>query len=206
MKSKATLILSAALAVLALVPAAAADKKISKPRSNEVVLVARIIVSPAIDREFYSHYVYANMVPIYKAFKGKLPDDQVFLETNTPGKSDDAAEQNLVGDLGDVGFAKVAIPKKREIQIDGSKVQIVGNAYLSFYLPLNRKIIVPEGVNYVYLGTFTYSVKDEFFNVSDISRSDEFDAAAIAVEKAFGKDAQLTRANLLALEDPTKKK
>ena len=65
---------------------------------------------------------------------------------------------------------------------------------------------MPEGVNYVYLGTFTYSIKDEFFNISDIAKSDEFDDASAAVLKAFGKDAQLPRANLLSLDPETEKK
>ena len=64
---------------------------------------------------------------------------------------------------------------------------------------------VPEGVNYIYLGTFTYSIKDEFFTISDVAKSDEFDAAAVAVAKAYGKEAQLTRANLISLEPKDKK-
>jgi hypothetical protein len=209
MKTRANLILAAAMAVLALAPAAAKDKVV-KPRSNEVILVARFVASPSIDRDFYSHYVSFEAPGVSakadRSLKGKIPDDSVYLETNEPNAAPVWAKWNYMGSIGEFGFAKVSIPKKREIQLDGARVYIVDNGFLYFDLPVGRKISVPEGVNYVYLGTFTYSVKDEFFTISDISKSDEFDAAAVAVAKAYGKEAQLTRANLLALDDPTKKK
>jgi hypothetical protein len=209
MKTRAALILTAAMAVLALAPAAAKDK-ITKPRSSEVVLVARFVVSPGIDRDFYSHYVAFKAPGIEaeadKSLKGRVPDESVYLQTQEPDKSAWRMTWNYTGSLGEVGFAKVSIPKKREIQVNGARVYLVDNAFLYFDLPIVRKISVPEGVNYIYLGTFTYSIKDEYFTISDIAKSDEFDAAAEAVAKAYGKDAQLTRANLLALDPADAKK
>jgi hypothetical protein len=209
MKARSALILSAAMAVLAIAPAAAKDK-ISKPRSSEVVLVARFVVSPGLDRDFFSHYVAFKAPGIEavadKSLKGKVPDDSVYLQTQEPDKVAWRMTWNYTGSLGEIGFAKVPIPKKREIQVNGARVYLVDNAFLYFDLPIVRKIAVPEGVNYVYLGTFTYSLKDEFFTISGADKSDEFDAAAEAVAKAYGKEAQLTRANLLALDRPEEKK
>jgi hypothetical protein len=209
MKKLTILILAASLTAAALAPAAAEDK-VSKPRSSEVVLVARFVVSPAIDREFYSHYVTFEAPGISakpdKKLKGKTPDDTIYLETNEPNKAEMWAKWNKLGIVGEIGFVKVSIPKKREIELDDARVYVVDNDFLYFDLPVLRKISVPEGVNYVYLGTFTYSVKDEFFMISDIAHSDEFDDAAVAVTKAFGKDAELTRVNLLPLDDPAGKK
>jgi hypothetical protein len=141
-----------------------------------------------------------------KKLKGRIPDDTVYLETNEPNKAEMWAKWNKFGTVGEIGFTKVSIPRKREIELDGARVYIMDNSFLNFDLPVLRKISVPEGVNYVYLGTFTYSVKDEFFMISDIAHSDEFDDAAVAVTKAFGKDAALTRVNLLSLDDPAAKK
>jgi hypothetical protein len=208
MNIRAKIILTAALAAIALAPAAAKDK-ITKPRSNEVVLVARFVVSPGLDRDFYSHYTAFKapgiVVPVNKSLKGKTPDDTVYLQTQLPDK-DFQWKWDYMGALGEVGFAKVSIPKKREIQVNGARVYVVDNDYLFFDLPIVRKISVPEGVNYIYLGTFTYSLKNEFFMISDIAKSDEFDAAAEMVAKTYGKEAQLTRANLIALDPAEAKK
>jgi hypothetical protein len=218
MKTLKSFIVVAALVVLALAPVAAEKKEaITKPRSSEVVLVARIIVNPPIDREFYSHYVSFTAPGVEakadKSLKGKTPDDSVYLQFGEVGKGFTFAKTEYVyaksayfGTIGDIGFLKMPIPKNRQIRLDFARVYAVDNAFLYFDLPLYRGITVPDGANYVYLGTFTYSVKDEFFTVSDISRSDEFDAAAVAVAKEFGDKAQLVRVNLLDLEDPSKKK
>lgn len=210
MKTKASLLIAVALAALALSPAAAADKKPTKPRANEVVLVARFVVSPSLNREFYANYA-AFKAPgieatVDKKLKGKTPDDSVYIQTRTPGKADIEAVKTYSAALGEIGFVKLTIPKNREIQIDGARVYIVDNGFLFFDLPLVRKIVVPEGANYVYLGTFTYSLKDEFFNIADISKSDDFDSALAATQKAYGDGAELVRANLLDLAEPGPKK
>jgi hypothetical protein len=218
MKTLKLFSLAAALLVLALAPAAAEkEKKVTKPRASEVVLVARIIVSPSIDRDFYSHYVTFKApgveATVDRSLKGKIPDDSVYLELGDATKSYSfmgdkyvPVNRQYLGTLGEIGLLKTSIPKSRQIRLDLARVYVVDNGFLYFGLPLFRSITVPEGVNYVYLGTFTYTLKNEFFDVSGIARSDEFDAAAAAVAKTYGPDAQLVRVNLLELEDPTKKK
>lgn len=207
MKRNAALLIALALSALVLAPAAAADKKPTKPRSNEVVLVARFAVSPSIDREFYSNYV-AFKAPgieatVDKKDKGRTPDDSVYLETNSQiGGTYYTAAKNYLAALGEIGFVKIQIPKSREIQINGARVYVVGNGFLYFDLPIGAKIVVPEGANYVYLGTFSYSLKDEYFRIGGASKSDEFDAAAVALAKEYGEGAQLVRANLLDLSAP----
>jgi hypothetical protein len=207
MKNKASLLIALALAALALAPAAAADKKPTKPRANEVVLVARFVVSPTPDRDFFSHYA-AFKAPgveasVDRSLKGKTPDDSVYLETNVPGSNSYySAVRTRLSSLGELGFVKIQIPKNREIQIDGARVFLVDNGFLFFDLPIMSKIVVPEGANYVYLGTFSYSLANEFFNIASISKSDEFDAALVATQKAYGDGAELVRANLLDLSAP----
>jgi hypothetical protein len=218
MKTLKSIIFAATLIVLALAPAAAEKvKKVTKPRSSEVVLVARIIVSPSIDTEFYSHYVSFEAPGVEatadKSLKGKTPDSSVYLELGDATKSMSFAGNKYVranrvylGSLGNIGLLKTDLPKSRQIRLDVARVYIVDNGFLYFELPIYRSITVPEGANYVYLGTFTYTLKNEFFEISDISRSDEFDAAAAAVAKAYGPEAQLVRVNLLDLKDPSEKK
>jgi hypothetical protein len=208
MKKQAIFILAVSLVVVALSPIGAEDK-VSKPRSDEVVIVARLVVTPAINRDFYSHYVSFD-VPGFEAkpnrsWKGKLPDDLVYLQTKEPGENIARSKCYLLGAVGDIGFAKVSIPTNREIEVVGGVVNMVDNDFLFFDLPILRKIVVPAGVNYIYLGTFTYTMKDEFFNISEISNSDEFDAAVVMVKKTFGDGANLVRVNLLDLSKEKEK-
>jgi hypothetical protein len=218
MKNLKPFMIAAALVALALAPAAAESReKVTKPRSNEVVLVARFVLTPSLDRDFYSHYVSFKAPGVEaqadKSLKGKTPDDSVYIQYGEVGKNFTFAKTRYeyvktayAGSLGEIGYFKVAIPKDRQIRLDSARVYVVDNGFLYFDLPIFRKIAVPEGSNYVYLGTFTYSIKDEYFSIGDISLSDEFDAATVAVAKAYGPDAQLVRVNLLSLEDPAPKK
>jgi len=194
-----------------------AEDKISKPRGSEVIIVARIQISPAPNRDFFSHYASfetpSTKVSVSRSVrKGDIPNDTLALFTKDQypkmrfGNVMDFSgySSTAFGNLGDVSLAKFSIPKNREIEIGYVRVYVVDNGFLFFDVPINRKIVIPEGVNYVYLGTIACTMANEYFEISDISISDEFDGAQAYVAKTFGAQAQLVRVNLLAVDKAKK--
>jgi hypothetical protein len=220
MKSNKTLIMSAMLVAFVLASSFAESgerKKVTKPGSNEVVIVIRAAIDPPVDRDFYSNYKVIkspglDMKPDKKR-KGKTPKDEVVIEFGETDKSITLDKKEFVymrraymGSLGEFGYFKVEIPKNREIRLDQMQVYIDDSPVLYYKLPLHCGIAVPKGTRYVYLGNFTYTIADEFFTISGATRSDEFEAAAAVVAKQFGAKAKLERVNPIALEDTGKKK
>lgn len=67
-------------------------------------------------------------------------------------------------------------------------------------LPLQAKIEVPSDVQYVYIGDFTCKCSKPFYDITDVKRTDNFDAAARAVKEVYGKDAELERVPLISLD------
>jgi hypothetical protein len=209
MNKPAIIAIAASLIVLGLSPAAS-ESKISKPRSNEVILVTRFVVTPSLDMDFFAHYAEfegpgAEGTPdSFLKDKSKIPGNTLYLQVNEPGKEETKAKRLSSGLFGEFNFTKVSIPKNREIEVDGARVYLTDNAFLFFGLPLVRKVVIPEGANYVYLGSFNYAMKDDFFNFGSITQLDEYDAAVKAVSDKFGKVAELVRVNLLSLEEEKK--
>jgi hypothetical protein len=204
--------IAAALAILSclcLSGLSAADKLAKKPRASEVVIVARFEISPALDRNFFSNYAYIKTPYVEmgsKPKKGETPADTLVLYTGNPANKANSVvmyydQQTDFGALGETGYAKLSIPKSREIVLKYVRVYIVNNPLLFLDLPIQRKIVVPEGVNYVYLGTFGYEMENEYFDIKSISLSDEFDGARDYVAKTFGAGAELSRVNLQKLEE-----
>lgn len=183
---------------------AAAEGKITKPRSSEVVIVARMQFTPALDRDFFSHYA-GFLAPYPGAFaektkKGEATSDTMALYARDPKEAASdipyLTPTSPFGRPGDISLGKMVIPKDRRIQIDYARVYVFGNEYFYFDLPIGRTIVVPEGVNYVYLGTFTYTFENEYFTIAGVGLTDEFDAAKTHVAETFGEGAQLVRVNL----------
>jgi hypothetical protein len=203
----AVLSLTAAMAVLALSTAAAKDK-ITKPKSNEVVLVLRLVIDPPINDAFYAHYAkvlekgIANVkIKPDRDSKDEAPAHYFSLYLNKAGRNEIFQRGFSGGKVGEFNFLKRPIPKGRMLEISGMRAYIFGNPFLRFDIPVFHNISIPEGANYIYLGTFVVKTKDEYFNISEISRIDEYDAAAKVIENNYGKDAKLVRVNLLELPD-----
>jgi hypothetical protein len=197
--------LAVAMVVLALSPVAAKDK-FPKPKSNEIVIVARIVIEPSINDEFYAHYAdilkdgISNITLTHNK-KDEAPSHCFDIFLSRAGKSDYYQQQYSGGKLGEVNYLKRSIPKDRMMEIAGMRIFIFGNPFLYIDLPIFHDINIPEGTNYVYLGTFILKTKDEYFNVSEISQVDEYDAAVKAVERDYGPSAQLVRVNLLDIPE-----
>jgi hypothetical protein len=198
-----------AMIAIALAPVSAKDQeKAAKPKENEVVIVARLLIDPPIDDAFFAHYAtvlekgIANIkIVSSKKSKGEAPSHSYSIFINKVGRAQFFQRNYRGGQLGDIGYLKCSIPKDRMLEISGMRVYIFGNPFLSFDFPIFHNIKLPEGVNYVYLGTFALKMRDEYFNISSISQIDEYDAAVKAVQDDFGTEANLVRVNLLEPEE-----
>lgn len=209
MTLRAKLCLCLLLMTFAAVGITAADKYKSKPKSNEVVIVTRFLITPEIDNDFFSNYIAFEVPGMVakrdKSLKGELPKHSIHIQTNKVNRSMMYAEMEYGGSLGGFCFLKLTIPKDRQIQIDGARLYVFTNSFLYVDLPLFRKVSVPEDVHYIYLGSLQYDFAGNFFEIKSISKLDEFDIAAVELAKQYGPDARLYRANLSQIEEPAKK-
>ena len=89
--------------------------------------------------------------------------------------------------------------RKRFIEIHSLRYYFAGAEAVFLTLPLQVKIEVPDDVRYVYIGDFTCKCSKPFYDITDVKRTDNFDAAAQAVKKVYGKDAELERVPLIPL-------
>jgi len=202
-------IASALLAGLLVLAAASAEPKVSKPRSSEVVIVFRVEVKPDVDRDFYSNYASFSSPWVSAALprglkKGELPADSLSFVWFEDGAY--LGTRVYLGPAAGLQMVKISIPKNRTIDLASLRYFLYDNSYLYFDLPVLRKIVVPEGANYVYVGTFTYTIADEYFRISDITLSDEYDGAHAQVAKVYGESARLLRVNLIKLDPDQDKK
>lgn len=202
MKKRLAFVFTALLASVVSV-ALYAEPKVDYPHPNEVVIVFRASFTPDVDRDFFSHYAVIRC-PLYgntsgkSSEQGELPRDSMSLLC-----ADDASSWGSwyhLDDSSGLCMLKLRIPKTRTIDIAAIRYFLYGESVLNFTLPILRKIVVPEGANYVYLGSFTYTIADEYFRVSDITLSDEYDGAQAKVAKIYGESARLVRVNLIKLD------
>jgi hypothetical protein len=61
-------------------------------------------------------------------------------------------------------------------------------------LPFGKEITIPEGAQYVYIGSLVYELDPKTFQVKSLKILDEYESAQAAVKKLVGKDVELVRA------------
>ena len=190
--------------LLVISPVINADSKPNKPRSTEVVLVARFKVTPPINYNFFQNYLkfkspgVENNINIKQV---KINDEyQSTLQLAFMRTTDATESSTAFGYLGKFCYTKISIPKDRIIILSYVRVFILNNALTYFNLPIQKKIIIPENVNYVYLGTFEYEIENEYFIINNASLSDEYDEAKKFVAATYDSNAELVRVNLINLK------
>lgn len=96
---------------------------------------------------------------------------------------------------GDFFFVYCTYPKKeRKINFNGFYYLPYGIFDAYIVLPFMKEIIVPEGADYVYIGTLEYDIDPETFQVKSMKLIDEYDEANIATPKILKKKkAELIR-------------
>jgi len=177
----------------------AADKKPPKaPRRNEVVVVFSLKIQPLPDTEFFANYSHM--------YFSKLNIGHYYSTTDKVAINASNVRMSLVGmpeeDARDIGFAMVTFPfayGKRYVNLHNLRYYFAGSEALFVNVPMQVKIEVPDDVRYVYIGDFTCKCSKPFYDITDIKRVDNFDAAAKAVKEVYGKDAELERVPLIPL-------
>lgn len=177
----------------------AVDKKPPKaPRRNEVVVVFSLKIQPLPDTEFFANYSHM--------YFSKLNIGHYYSTTDKVAINASNVRMSLVGmpeeDARDIGFAMVTFPfayGKRYVNLHNLRYYFAGSEALFVNVPMQVKIEVPDDVRYVYIGDFTCKCSKPFYDITDIKRVDNFDAAAKAVKEVYGKDAELERVPLIPL-------
>jgi hypothetical protein len=215
------------LGTLVIVPSSFAQPKIEKPGKNDVVVVTRISMAPALNLDHYWG-CYENFFSRTKVLSalaktqggGPTLSSDLFVKKQNakmdrkkeaeswimayPGgkwKEMTSSEYRQISQLGEFSVLRMPIPKDRTIYLERVWVFLFGNLTFSFGLPIEQKIVIPEGANYVYIGSLDYVTKGDFLEVTAVNRRDEYDLACDFVHKNYGEAAQLVRVNLL---DPDK--
>ncbi len=197
--NKKIILISVILAV-AVMSIATAEQKFPKPKKNEVVVIARAIVDPPVNDEFFAQYHNLESRSILK--DKKIKDSEKKTSASLACGYGYKRTWGLAEVKDGVYVAiKVSIPKDKILRFPLFECYPANYAFLKFYLPVSAQIMVPEGVNYVYLGTFTYKVRGLNFEVIDMKLIDEFDAASAFVAEKYGKDAKLMRVPLGPIEE-----
>ncbi|QOW60509.1 hypothetical protein [Treponema pedis] len=177
-----------------------ADTKDTKPPTkNEIVLVFSVKVLPAPSTEFFSNYRNVQFGRIGSGADGIIADKIRLEGANRRMKLSVISDE----DAKSVDFSMYKLPfayGKRYIEIHNLLYLFAGSGIAFINLPIHSKIEVREGVKYVYLGDFIVKCKTPFYDISEVKRSDNFDAAALAVKKRYGEDAELERVPLVPLQ------
>ncbi len=194
-----TVLVSVILAA-AVISVASAEQKFPKPKKTEVVIIARAIVDPPVNDEFYAQYhkLSSRSITVDKKVKDSEKKTTAALVCGY-GYRRTWAEAEVKD--GTYVAMKVSIPKDRILRFPFFECYPANYGLLRFYLPVSAQITVPEGVNYVYLGTFAYKVRGLNFDVVDMKLLDEFDAASAFVAEKYGKDAKTMRVPLGPIAD-----
>ena len=178
----------------------AADKKRpAAPGKDEIVMVFSLKLQPSPDTEFFAKYTDMSFAALSLKRYG-TGKDVIVLKFNNAKYSMQAWTEK---DADAVGFAMFQVgfaARKRYLELSRLQYHFAGSEALFVTLPLRVKIEVPDDVRYVYIGDFTCKCSKPFYDITDVKRTDNFDAAAKAVKEVYGKDAELERVPLISLD------
>ncbi len=178
----------------------AADKKRpAAPGKDEIVMVFSLKLQPSPDTEFFAKYTDMSFAALSLKRYG-TGKDVIVLKFNNAKYSMQAWTEK---DADAVGFAMLQVgfaARKRYLELRSLQYHFAGSEALFVTLPLRVKIEVPDDVRYVYIGDFTCKCSKPFYDITDVKRTDNFDAAAKAVKEVYGKDAELERVPLISLD------
>jgi len=178
----------------------AADKnRPAAPGKDEIVMVFSLKLQPSPDTEFFAKYTDMSFAALSLKRYG-TGEDVIVLKFNNAKYSMQAWTEK---DADAVGFAMLQVgfaARKRYLELSSLQYHFAGSEALFVTLPLRVKIEVPDDVRYVYIGDFTCKCSRPFYDITDVKRTDNFDAAAKAVKEVYGKDAELERVPLISLD------
>lgn len=177
-----------------------AKEKYPKPKTNEVVIITRFSSDANFNEDFFLKY-YDISGHILKL---KTPKDEseklthASLAYTTKFKR---IYESLIPLQDDMFFTlRLGIPENRVFVLSEAEIYPAGIYYFRILLPFNFEITIPEGVNYVYLGTFHYEMEGIQYDINSITLIDEFEKAEAFVKEKYGEDAELVRIPVTPVE------
>ena len=192
-------ILSLALCVLFVLPAFSADKKLSNPGKNEVILIGRIMVKSDADFNFIAktrgvNEKYLNDKPTYHI--PFAPEDENDYDDDYEDFVDD--NPKVVFEDGEFFAAVYKVNKKtRNLKFSGMlKYAFFGVKNSFIWLPFDFNIDVPQDVKAMYLGSFYFETTGTDFVFKKTAHPDEYELAQEALDKVTKKHYDLYRADL----------
>jgi hypothetical protein len=176
MKSLKSLLVG--LVLLALNPFARAQAVPLKnaPAANEVVVVVNVKFEPRPDYSFYSAYNE------YDPNEAEPFAPYVKLVTESKDSEDKGA-------IGKNASFKIKMTKDRTVMLLGFCAFLANYHDIQVLLPIQASIVVPQGTNFVYLGSLTYSCSGDYFDIASIAQGYDLDSARVFVKDQYGDAA-----------------
>jgi hypothetical protein len=140
------------------------------PKQSEVMIVGKISAILDEDTQFYGKTRNVQA--------GKLNTPPVICIDGNAGEP----QRQLYSD-GEFFFVVYKLPRDRHLQFESFPYYLFADKKTRIILPLYCSIDVPPDVNYVYIGSFTYTVTGDNFTVSKVTSTDEYDQAKEAVTR-----------------------
>ncbi len=159
-------------------------------KSNDLVMLYRVVVNPEANAAFYGDYAaILNPEDADKDTQGAKPENSLTLYLNNTWRDFEYTE---ISGSAPFYIANATLTGERKIVLDGILYNPGGVDTFRVMLPLSGEFIVPGDVRYVYLGTFVYNVEGYQFAAEKPVRIDELDAAKEYFAKNFGEEAVLS--------------
>ena len=160
------------------------------PGKQSVMLIGRIVVRDNLNIPFYS-----------KSFNVDPSQPHTFtmgIEYILYKKLGWMEKRQYTFANGDFFFQTNELDKRRMVAINAIRFEFWSNDKTSIYLPLSVKLAVPVGIRYLYIGSFYYTVDNNF--AITVKNVDEFDQVRELL-KTIVPDAEIQRAVLQDLND-----
>lgn len=176
--------------------------KYSFPSKKEVFIVGRITVKSDEDMSFFAKTRAVLEENLTKKNSFVIP---MYYDSSEVDK-DWAKSQRQLYEDGEFFFVKYDMPKDRIMRFGSISYYYFSDAKTMLRLPLDFSFEVPKDVNYVYIGSFTYTITGDDFTIKNVAVKDEYDEAQEAFNKIAGKkNAKLSRVTLKDYDAKKKK-
>lgn len=168
------------------------DKPAAMPKRNEVVIISRAVVSSTIDLDSRK-----QGFGIKEGSDNDIKEIPMHLEISGSGFS---TTMHRADNIGKPTFSVAKVdPKTGKIRIKSFKCFMFGK--YPFYLPVVADVVVPEGEQFVYIGSFEYKL-DYALRITNARRFDEYNEAVKWAKEKFAKDnIEVIRGELVPVEN-----
>jgi len=178
-----------------------AQTKYTKPRGdNQVVVITRIDSDANFQEDFFIQYydIKSYYLKQQRPTKKELTKTMVCFIEIDHGKEESLSSVPLQDN--EFSCLRMKVPKDRILTFTHTEIHPVGNKQLRIYLPFNFEIVIPEGTQYVYMGSFNYELEGIQYKVKNVTSFDEFEKAEAFVKENYGEDADLVRVPVTVIE------